>query len=51
MGVYDNATIQNAVLTVFGIVVVIVIGGCVYTFIRAIFLFIFSHAKEENKKK
>ncbi|MCX6825323.1 MAG: hypothetical protein NTY80_03795 [candidate division SR1 bacterium] len=49
--VYSNADFQNVILTVLALVVLLVIVGCIYTFIRAIILFIFSHSKEENKKK
>ena len=49
--IYSNADFQNVILTVLALVVLLVIGGCFYTFIRAIILFIFSHSKEENKKK
>ncbi|MFA7298116.1 MAG: hypothetical protein WC010_00515 [Candidatus Absconditabacterales bacterium] len=48
---YDNADFQNVILTVLALVVILVIVGCMYTFIRAIILFVFSHSKEENKKK
>lgn len=49
--IYANANFQNAILTVLALVVILVIVWCVYTFIRAIILFVFSHSKEENKKK
>ncbi len=49
--VYTNASFQNIILTVLALVVIIVLLGSVYTFIRAIILFIFAHSKEENKKK
>ncbi len=49
--VYANADFQNVILTVLALVVILVIVGCIYTFIRAIIMFIFSHSKEENKKK
>lgn len=49
--IYDNANFQNAILTVLALVVILVIVWCIYTFIRAIIMFIFSHSKEENKKK
>lgn len=48
---YDNADFQNVILTVLALVVILVIVWCMYTFIRAIILFVFSHSKEENKKK
>jgi NADH:ubiquinone oxidoreductase subunit 6 (subunit J) len=49
--IYTNASFQNIILTVLALVVIIVLLGSVYTFIRAIILFIFAHSKEENKKK
>ncbi len=49
--VYANADFQNIILTILALVVILVLVGCIYTFIRAIILFIFSHSKEENKKK
>lgn len=49
--VYANADFQNAILTVLALVVILVIVWCIYTFIRAIIMFIFSQSKEENKKK
>jgi len=48
---YTSSTFQNVILTVLAIVVIIVLVGCIYTFIRAIILFVFAHNKEENKKK
>ncbi|MFA6256349.1 MAG: hypothetical protein WC606_04145 [Candidatus Absconditabacterales bacterium] len=49
--IYANADFQNVILTVLALVVLLVIVGCMYTFIRAIIMFIFSNSKEENKKK
>jgi formate hydrogenlyase subunit 3/multisubunit Na+/H+ antiporter MnhD subunit len=49
--VYSNANFQNIILTVLALVVILVIVGCIYTFIRSIILFMFAHSKEENKKK
>ncbi|EKD25606.1 MAG: hypothetical protein ACD_80C00012G0022 [uncultured bacterium (gcode 4)] len=49
--IYSNADFQNVILTVLALVVLLVIVWCIYTFIRAIILFVFSHSKEENKKK
>ncbi|MCX6823737.1 MAG: hypothetical protein NT085_01285 [candidate division SR1 bacterium] len=49
--IYSNANFQNVILTVLALVVLLVIVGCIYTFIRAIIMFVFSHSKEENKKK
>lgn len=49
--VYSNANFQNIILTVLALVVILVLVGCIYTFIRSIILFMFAHSKEENKKK
>ena len=49
--IYENANFQNFILTVLALVVLLVIVWCIYTFIRAIIMFVFSHSKEENKKK
>jgi|GEM_PF-3189526 hypothetical protein len=49
--IYDNADFQNVILTVLALVVLMVLVGVIYTFVRAIIMFIFSHNKEENKKK
>ncbi len=49
--IYSQTNFQNIVLTVLACVVLAVVVWCIYTFIRAIFFFIFSSAKEENKKK
>lgn len=48
---YTNSSFQNLILTILALVVIIVLLGSVYTFIRSIILFVFSHNKEENKKK
>lgn len=48
---YNNSDFQNVIITVFACVVLAVLIWCIYTFIRAIFFFIFSWAKDENKKK
>ncbi len=37
-------------LTVLALIVLVICGGCVYAFVHAIFLFIFSHGDEEKKK-
>ena len=49
--IYRQTTMADVVLTIFAIIVIIVIAGCLYSFIRAIILFVFSWSKEENKKK
>jgi uncharacterized BrkB/YihY/UPF0761 family membrane protein len=41
---------ENMLLTVLALLVLIICGGCVYAFVHAIFLFIFSHGDEEKKK-
>ena len=48
---YTNSNFQDLILTILALVVIIVLLGSVYTFIRSIILFIFSHNKEEKKKK
>lgn len=49
--VFNQADFQNIILTILAIVVLVILGGSIYTFIRSIFLFIFAQSKEENKKK
>jgi TctA family transporter len=49
--IYTNASFQNVILTVLALVVILVIVGCLYTFVRAIIMFVFAHNKEDNKKK
>lgn len=49
--VYSYTSLENVILTVFAIVVIVVLAGCLYAFFRAIFFFIFSGWKEEQKKK
>jgi len=49
--IYGNASFQNIILTVLACVVLCIVGWCIYTFVRAIFFFIFSGVKDENKKK
>ena len=49
--VYNQTSFENIILIVLAIVVLLVIIGCLYTFVRAIFFFIFWGSKEENKKK
>lgn len=46
-----DAKMEDIILTAFAIIVIIVFVWCLYTFVRAIFFFIFSQSKEENKKK
>lgn len=49
--VYTNASFQNVILTLLALVVILIIVGCLYTFVRAIILFVFAHNKDDNKKK
>jgi len=49
--IYKQETFQNIILIILWIIVIIVIIGCIYALIRAIFYFIFSHQKEEYRKK
>ncbi|AHB40987.1 hypothetical protein P148_SR1C00001G0180 [candidate division SR1 bacterium RAAC1_SR1_1] len=48
---YSYTSLEGVILTVFAIVVIVVLAGCLYAFFRAIFFFIFSGGKEEQKKK
>lgn len=41
---------ENMLLTVLALIVLLICGGCVYAFVHAIFLFIFSHGEEDKKK-
>jgi len=47
----QNTSFENIILTVFALIIIAIVIGCIYTFVRAIFLFVFSSSKEENKKK
>ena len=49
--IYNYTSLENVLLTVFAIIVIIVLAGCLYAFLRAIFFFIFSGGKEDQKKK
>jgi ABC-type Fe3+ transport system permease subunit len=49
--IYNNTSVENIILTALAMVVLMILWWCMYTFIRAIFLFIFAGTKEENKKK
>ena len=42
--------LDNVVLTILALIVLVICVGCIYAFIHAIFLFIFSHGEEEQKK-
>jgi len=41
---------ENMLLTVLALIILLICGGCVYAFVHAIFLFIFSHGEEDKKK-
>lgn len=48
--IYNQADFQNVVLTVLACVVLIIGVGCLYSFIRAIILFVFSGSKDDSSK-
>jgi hypothetical protein len=48
--IYKQSTFQDLVLTILAIVVMVIAIGCIYSFIRAIFFFIFSQGKEDKIK-
>jgi hypothetical protein len=39
---------ENIILTIFALIVIVIFGGAIYTFIRSIIVFIFSHGDEEK---
>jgi len=41
---------ENMLLTVLALIVLVICGWCIYAFVHAIFLFIFSNGDEEKKK-
>ena len=45
-----QATIENIILTVLALIVIAICIWCIYAFVRAIFLFIFSQWKEDKIK-
>ncbi|MCF7835188.1 hypothetical protein K9M48_04020 [Candidatus Gracilibacteria bacterium] len=45
-----QATVENIILTVLALVIIAICIGCIYAFVRAIFLFIFSQGKEDKIK-
>lgn len=49
--IYSYTSLEDVMLTIFAIIVIVVMIGCLYAFFRAIFFFIFSGGKEEQKKK
>ncbi len=48
---YWEDTISNIILFVLAALVILIVAGCIFSFIRAIFFFIFSQWKEEKIKK
>lgn len=48
--VYKLSTFQELVLSILAIVVMIIAVGCIYSFVRSIFFFIFSQGKEDKIK-
>lgn len=49
--IYSYTSLEEVMLTIFAVVVIVVLWGCLYAFFRAIFFFIFSGWKEDQKKK
>jgi len=49
--IYKQLTFEYIVLTVFAVLVLAVLIGCIYAFVRAIVMFIFSHGDPEKIKK
>lgn len=49
--IYAQTNLENVILTIFAIIVIIVLAWCIYSFFRAIFFFIFSWWKEDQRKK
>jgi len=43
-------SVEHFMLTLLALIVIVICGGCIYAFIHAIFLFIFSQGDEEKKK-
>lgn len=50
-GIYKQTSIEDIILSVFAVIVIVILIGCLYSFFRAVFLFIFAGSKEESKKK
>lgn len=48
--IYQQGGFEEIVLYILGAVVLIICGGCIYAFFRAIFLFIFSKGDEKEIK-
>lgn len=49
--IYAQMSLEDILLTIFAIIVIVVLAWCTYAFFRAIFFFIFSGGKEDQKKK
>ncbi len=49
--IYNQTKLEDVLLIIFAIIVIIILFWCLYSFIRAIFFFIFSGWKDEQKKK
>ena len=43
-------SVEHFMLTLLALIVIVICGGCIYAFIHAIFLFVFSQGDEEKKK-
>jgi len=50
-GTYGSDTISDIILFILAALVILIAAGCIFSFIRAIFFFIFSQWKEEKIKK
>ena len=48
---YGPDTVSNIILFVLAALVILIVVGCIFSFIRAIFFFIFSQGKDEKIKK
>lgn len=48
---YGQDTISNIILFILAALVILIVAGCIFSFVRAIFFFIFSQWKEEKIKK
>ncbi len=48
---YGPDTVSNIILFVLASIVILIAAWCIFSFIRAIFLFIFSQGKDEKIKK
>lgn len=43
-------SVEHFMLTLLALIVIVIFGGCIYAFIHAIFLFIFSQGDDEKKQ-